>query len=122
MRRRSPNPNRPVRLENGTADPPARFPGGPPDAPGSPALVRTVPHAMIDKVLPLLPPGAQAALRRLAARWPSRAADAPAIRLDHDPRPGPMKPLHPPAAINDNPLQTVHEAVERDLRASGHLR
>ncbi|CAA2158891.1 hypothetical protein MBRA_04143 [Methylobacterium brachiatum] len=33
-----------------------------------------------------------------------------------------MKPLLPPAAINDNPLQAVHEAVERDLRASGHLR
>jgi hypothetical protein len=47
---------------------------------------------------------------------------APVIQLDHDPRPGPMKPLLPPAAINDNPLQAVHEAVERDLRASGHLR
>ena len=78
---------------------------------------------MIDTLFPLLPPGAQAALRRLAARWPSRPARAePVVRLDHDPRPGPMKPLLPPAAINDNPLQAGHEAVERDLRASGHLR
>ena len=33
-----------------------------------------------------------------------------------------MTPLLPPAALNDNPLQGVHEAVEQDLRASGHLR
>ncbi|CAM3055401.1 hypothetical protein [Methylobacterium mesophilicum] len=102
---------------------PGPFPRDPIDAPGAAASVRAVPHAMIDKVLPLLPPGAQAALRRLAARWPSRPARAePVVRLDHDPRPGPMTPLLPPAALNDNPLQGVHEAVEQDLRASGHLR
>jgi len=33
-----------------------------------------------------------------------------------------MAPLSPPAATNDNPLLAVQEAVERDLRASGHLR
>ena len=78
---------------------------------------------MIDTLLPLLPPGARTALRRLAARWPSRpAARPPASLPDHDPRPAPMRPLHPPAARNDNPLQAVHEAVERDLRASGLLR
>ena len=33
-----------------------------------------------------------------------------------------MVPQHPPGATNDNPLQAIHEAVEQDLRASGHLR
>ena len=77
---------------------------------------------MINTFRPLLPPGAQAALRRLAARWPARPATAaPALPPDLDLRPAPMRPLLPPAATNDNPLQAVHDAVERDLRAGGHL-
>lgn len=80
---------------------------------------------MINTFRPLIPPGARAALRKLAARWPARPAAAaprpPDLDLRPDLRPAPMRPLHPPAATNDNPLQAVHEAVERDLRASGHL-
>lgn len=34
----------------------------------------------------------------------------------------PMRPLEPPPAQNDDLLQPVHEAVERDLRARGYLR
>ncbi|MDQ0521755.1 hypothetical protein QO017_003077 [Methylobacterium gregans] len=33
-----------------------------------------------------------------------------------------MRPLEPPSAQNDDVLQPVHEAVERDLRARGYLR
>lgn len=33
----------------------------------------------------------------------------------------PMRPLEPPPARNDDVLQPVHEAVERDLRARGYL-
>lgn len=86
---------------------------------------------MLDRLVTLLPPGAREALRTLAARRPVR----PPVRLPPrrpgaeatilpglDARPAPMAPLHPPAAINDNPLQALHDAVERDLRASGHLR
>ncbi|MCJ2093042.1 hypothetical protein MKK67_11105 [Methylobacterium sp. J-072] len=99
------------------------MPPGPHVAPGATLWIRPGPFVMIDKFLPLIPPGPQAALRRLAARWPARPATAaPATLPDRDLRPGPMPPLHPPAATNDNPLQAVHEAVERDLRASGYLR
>ena len=78
----------------------------------------------------LFPPGLRAALRARvapladplavpsAARRP--AGSVPLAGLD--PKPAPMWPLHPPVATNDNPLLAVHEAVERDLRASGHLR
>ncbi len=34
----------------------------------------------------------------------------------------PMRPLEPPPARNDDVLEPVHEAVERDLRARGYLR
>lgn len=86
---------------------------------------------MLNRLVTLLPSGAREALRTLAARMPARmTADVPvrppapqsAILPDFDMRPAAMTPLLPPAAINDNPLQAVHEAVERDLRASGHLR
>ncbi|MEH3062589.1 MAG: hypothetical protein PGN33_07385 [Methylobacterium radiotolerans] len=86
---------------------------------------------MLDRLVTLLPPGAREALRTLAARrpvrlpvrLPSRRPGAEATILPGlDARPAPMAPLHPPAAINDNPLQALHDAVERDLRASGHLR
>ncbi|MDP4005403.1 hypothetical protein [Methylobacterium sp. NEAU K] len=80
---------------------------------------------MLDRLMPLLPPGLRERLRALAARWPLRPAapaSDPTILPGLDLRPGPMPPLHPPAAINDNPLQAVHDAVERGLRASGHLR
>lgn len=90
---------------------------------------------MLNRLVTLLPSGAREALRTLAARMPARLparmpADVPvrppapqsAILPDFDTRPAAMTPLLPPAAINDNPLQAVHEAVERDLRASGHLR
>lgn len=86
---------------------------------------------MLDRLVTLLPPGAREALRTLAARRPVRlpvrlpprrpGAEA-TILPGLDARPAPMAPLHPPAAINDNPLQSLHDAVERDLRASGHLR
>ncbi|MEE7448788.1 hypothetical protein MRF4_13790 [Methylobacterium radiotolerans] len=78
---------------------------------------------MLDRLVTLLPPGAREALRTLAARRPARQPGGEATILPGlDTRPAPMAPLHPPAAINDNPLQALHEAVERDLRASGHLR
>ena len=82
---------------------------------------------MLDRLVTFLPPGAREALRTLAARRPvRRPARRPgteaAILPGLDTRPAPMAPLHPPAAINDNPLQALHDAVERDLRASGHLR
>lgn len=82
---------------------------------------------MLNRLVTLLPSGAREALRTLAARMPSDVPVRPpapqsAILPDFDTRPAAMTPLLPPAAINDNPLQAVHEAVERDLRASGHLR
>lgn len=86
---------------------------------------------MLDRLVTFLPPGAREALRTLAARRPvRRPVRRPALRPGTeaailpglDTRPAPMAPLHPPAAINDNPLQALHDAVERDLRASGHLR
>jgi hypothetical protein len=84
---------------------------------------RALRSAMLDRLVTLLPPGAWEALRTLAARRPARPAEAgPAILPGLDTKPAAMAPLHPPAAFNDNPLQALHEAVERDLRASGHLR
>ncbi|SFD70802.1 hypothetical protein [Methylobacterium sp. 13MFTsu3.1M2] len=82
---------------------------------------------MLDRLVTLLPPGAREALRTLAARRPVRLPPRrPGVEATIlpglDARPAPMAPLHPPAAINDNPLQALHDAVERDLRASGHLR
>ena len=77
---------------------------------------------MLDKLVTFFPPGAREALRALAARRPLRQAEAgPTVLPRLDTRPAPMAPLLPPAATNDNPLQAIHEAVERDLRASGHL-
>jgi hypothetical protein len=77
---------------------------------------------MLDRLATLLPTGARAALRSLAARRPSRPAEAgPTILPGLHTRPAPMTPLTPPAATNDNPLEAVHEAVERDLRARGYL-
>jgi hypothetical protein len=78
---------------------------------------------MLDKLATLLPPGAREALRGLATRRPARQADAgPTILPSLDTKPAAMAPLHPPGATNDNPLRAIQEAVERDLRASGHLR
>jgi hypothetical protein len=82
---------------------------------------------MLNRLVTLLPTGAREALRTHAARMPADVPVRPpapqsAILPHFDTRPAAMTPLLPPAAINDNPLQAVHEAVERDLRASGHLR
>jgi hypothetical protein len=78
---------------------------------------------MLDKLATLLPPGAREALRLLAMRRPARRAEAgPAVLPGLDTTPAAMAPVRPPAATNDNPLDAIHEAVERDLRASGHLR
>lgn len=86
---------------------------------------------MLDR---LMSPVARARLRALAARWvpgttpatSARPAPGAASRTTIlpglDTRPAPMRPLHPPAALNDNPLREIHDAVERDLRANGHLR
>ncbi|MHB2207641.1 hypothetical protein [Methylobacterium sp. CM6257] len=77
---------------------------------------------MLDRLVTLIPPGAREALRALAARRPLREVEAGSTVLPGlDTKPAPMAPLQPPAATNDNPLQALHEAVERDLRASGHL-
>lgn len=77
---------------------------------------------MLDRLVTLIPPGAREALRALAARRPLREVEAGSTVLPGlDMKPAPMAPLQPPAATNDNPLQALHEAVERDLRASGHL-
>lgn len=79
---------------------------------------------MLDRLSSLIPSRARAALRSLAARPPVREApSAPTILPGLDTRPAPMRPLLPPAATNDDdPLQAIHEAVERELRANGHLR
>ena len=78
---------------------------------------------MLDKLATLFPPGAREALRTLAMRRPARQAESgPTILPGLDTKPAAMAPLLPPGATNDNPLQAIHEAVERDLRASGHLR
>ena len=71
----------------------------------------------------LFPPGLREALRALATRRPAgRPQAGPALLPGRDPKLAPMPVVAPPPATNDNPLQTVQEAVERDLRASGHLR
>lgn len=49
-------------------------------------------------------------------------AGGTAILPGLDTKPAPMRPLRPPAAENDNPMRSLHEAVERELRAHGHLR
>ncbi|MBE7246262.1 hypothetical protein ACLBX9_25205 [Methylobacterium sp. A49B] len=79
---------------------------------------------MLDRLATLIPSGARAALRTLAARRFPRAATetGPTILPGLDTKIAPMPPLQAPAATNDNPLQAVHEAVERDLRAGGYLR
>lgn len=78
---------------------------------------------MLDRLVTLFPPGAREALRLLAMRRPARQAESgPSILPGLDTRPAAMVPLHPPGATNDNPLQAIQEAVEQDLRASGHLR
>ncbi len=74
---------------------------------------------MLDRLIPLLPAWAREALRSLAAR--RAIPETPTILPGFDTRPAPMRPLHPPAATNDNPLLALHEAVEQGLRASGHL-
>ncbi|MCJ2073942.1 hypothetical protein MKK75_35000 [Methylobacterium sp. J-030] len=78
---------------------------------------------MLDTLVALFPSGLRGVLRTLTKRPPAgRAQAGPTLMPDLDPRPAPMPVVAPPAATNDNPLQAVHEAVERDLRASGHLR
>lgn len=78
---------------------------------------------MLDRLMSLIPSRARATLRSLTARMPGRETPStPTILPGLDTRPAPMRPLRPPAAINDNPLQEIHEAVERELRARGHLR
>lgn len=64
---------------------------------------------------------ARGALRRLAARLAKRPPADPVLTAP-DLRPRPMRPLHPPAAVNDNPLATLATEVERDLRTRGYLR
>lgn len=59
----------------------------------------------------LLPGGPQRAPGAAIAPAPEAARDFP-----------PMRPIEPPSAQNDDVLQPVHEAVERDLRARGYLR
>ncbi|AWN37567.1 hypothetical protein DK427_19075 [Methylobacterium radiodurans] len=62
-------------------------------------------------------------LRARLASGPRRgpaASGAPAPEATHDFPP--MRPLEPPPAQNDDVLQPVHAAVERDLRARGYLR
>ena len=75
---------------------------------------------MLDRLMPFIPPRARETLRALAARRP--AQETVVASLERAAPLAPMRPLHPPAAINDNPMRAVHEAVERELRASGHLR
>ncbi len=58
---------------------------------------------------------------RLAARLTKRPPADPVLPA-RDLRPRPMRPLHPPAAVNDNPLATLTTEVERDLRTRGYLR
>lgn len=77
---------------------------------------------MLDTLVALFPPGLRAAFRTLATRLAGAAQAGPARLPDLDPTLAPMPVVAPPAATNDNPLWAVHEAVERDLRASGHLR
>ncbi|MCJ2088821.1 hypothetical protein MKK88_22985 [Methylobacterium sp. E-005] len=78
---------------------------------------------MLDTLVALFPPGFREALRTLVTRRPADRVQAASPLLPGlDPRLAPMPVVAPPAATNDNPLQAVHEAVERDLRASGHLR
>ncbi|MCJ2136429.1 hypothetical protein MKK69_20640 [Methylobacterium sp. J-026] len=81
---------------------------------------------MLDTLVTLFPPGLRAALRAraapLVALWPARRPGGSVPLAGRDPKPAAMRPLRPPVATNDNPLLAVHEAVERDLRASGHLR
>lgn len=78
---------------------------------------------MLDRLTSLIPSRARATLRSLVARTPAReASSTPTILPGLDTRPAPMRPLRPPAATNDDdPLQAIREAVERELRASGHL-
>ncbi len=59
----------------------------------------------------LLPGGRQRAPGAVVAPDLEAARDLP-----------PMRPLQPPPAQNDDVLQPVREAVERDLRARGYLR
>lgn len=70
-----------------------------------------IPPALLETLVALVPAGLRGALRTA-----DRAPDGPGLP------PAPMPVVAPPAATNDNPLRAVHEAVERDLRASGHLR
>ena len=77
---------------------------------------------MLDTLATLFPPGLREALRVLATRRPvGRTSLGPSVLPGFDPKPAPMPVVAPPAATNDNPLRAVHDAVERDLRASGHL-
>ena len=78
---------------------------------------------MLDRLVALVPPGLREALRILAARLSvGRVQAEPSLLPGLDTKPAPMPVVAPPAATNDNPLGSVHEAVERDLRASGLLR
>lgn len=74
---------------------------------------------MLDRLMPFILPRARETLRALTARRPAQDVAASPDRNTPFAR---MRPLHPPSATNDNPMQAVHEAVERELRASGHLR
>ena len=78
---------------------------------------------MLDTLVALFPPGLREALRTRAARRPAdRVPVGPSPLPDFGAKPAPMPVVAPPSATNDNPLRAVHDAVERDLRASGHLR
>ncbi|MCJ2011720.1 hypothetical protein [Methylobacterium sp. J-076] len=67
---------------------------------------------------------AREAMSRLRSGLAARRSPPPppAILPGLDTRPAPMRPLRPPAAVNDNPLATLEAEVERDLRAHGYLR
>lgn len=78
---------------------------------------------MLDTLVTLFPSGLREALRTLTTRRPAdRTQAGMPLRPDLGPGLAAMPVVAPPAATNDNPLWAVHEAVERDLRASGHLR
>lgn len=66
---------------------------------------------------------AREAIRRLTIRrGAARSARLPTLLPGLETRPTPMRPVQPPAAVNDNPLAALEVEVERELRARGYLR
>ena len=87
---------------------------------GGPAVRRLAERLMAHVPPKLLPPKFLLS-KRLPAR-PVPPKGSPAILPGLDTRPAPMRPVRPPAAVNDNPLAALQVEVERDLRARGYLR